>query len=310
MAEGLLNNPGAVEESLPTKIGQTAQDISKAQGVAYEDIAKQSESTTQPAWSTYDSNAASSNITSTAQPKTATSYIDQAKSTVAGQLTSLLSQDSPYIKQAEQKSKEQSASRGLLNSTLAAQAGRTAAIESALPIAQQDAETYSKFGLQQQAADNQISTIQAESIVSGELQKQKAALNQQSQNIQNAFNARLQGATEQSKAWLQELQQNHDVAMQDLQNQQNLALQSQQISAERAESIRTLSNQVMQNYQISVENLMTDPDFLNLGTEAVNNAVNQMQTLARNSIKFLGASSGVDMSTFVDTYLTNISVAA
>lgn len=310
MAEGLLNNPGAVEESLPSQIGQTAQDISKAQGVAYEDIAKQSEQQTQPAWSTYDSNTAASNITSTAQPKTATSYIDQAKSTVAGQLTSLLSQDSPYIKQAENKAKEQSASRGLLNSTLAAQAGRTAAYEAALPIAQQDAETYSKFGLQQQAADNQISTIQAESIVSGELQKQKAALNQQSQNIQNAFNARLSGATEQSKAWLQELQQNHDVAMQELQTQQNLALQGQQISAERAESIRTLSNQVMQNYQISVENLMTDPDFLNLGTEAVNNAINQMQTLARNSIKFLGASSGVDMSAFVDTYLTNISVAA
>lgn len=310
MAEGLLNNPGAVEESLPSQIGQTAQDISKAQGVAYEDIAKQSESQTQPAWSTYDSNTAASNITSTAQPKTATSYIDQAKSTVAGQLSSLLSQDSPYIKQAENKAKEQSASRGLLNSTLAAQAGRTAAIESALPIAQQDAETYSKFGLQQQAADNQISTIQAESIVSGELQKQKTALNQQSQNIQNAFNARLSGATEQSKAWLQELQQNHAVTMRELETQQNLALQSQQISAERAESIRTLSNQVMQNYQISVENLMTDPDFLNLGTDAVNNAVNQMQTLARNSIKFLGASSGIDMSAFVDTYLTNISVAA
>lgn len=310
MAEGLLNNPGAVEESIPSQIGQTAQDISKAQGVAYEDIAKQSESQTQPAWSTYNSNAAASNITATAQPKTATSYIDQAKSTVAGQLSSLLSQDSPYIKQAETKAKEQSASRGLLNSTLAAQAGRTAAYEAALPIAQQDAETYSKFGLQQQAADNQISTIQAESIVSGELQKQKAALNQQSQNIQNAFNARLSGATEQSKAWLQELQQNHDITMKELESQQTLALQGQQISAERAESIRTLSNQVMQNYQISVENLMTDPDFLNLGTAAVNNAVNQMQTLARNSIKFLGASSGVDMSAFVDTYLTNISVAA
>lgn len=310
MAEGLLNNPGATTEENPSNINVTAQDISKAQGVAYEDIAKQAESTPLQNYASYDSTKASQDLLTNAQPKTATSYIDQAKNTVAGQLTSLLSSDSPYIKQAEQKAKEQSASRGLLNTSIAAGAGRRAAIESALPIAQQDAETYNKFGLQQQATENQLKQVQGEAIVSGELNKQQAAIAQTAQNIQNAFNSRLTGANEQSKAWLTDLQNTHTANMEALKHQQNLALQQQQISAEKAESIRTQASSIMQNYQISVENLMTDPDFLDLGSTAVNNAVNQMQTLARNSIKFLGASSGIDMSAFVDTYLTNISVAA
>ena len=307
MATGLLNNPGAVTETDPTQINLTAQDISKAQGVAYEGISQGALNTT-GTLADYDSSRVASDVNTLATPKPAASYIDQAKSTVAGQLTSLLSADSPYIKQAETKAKEQAASRGLLNTTLAAQAGRKAAIESALPIAQTDAETYRQFGLQQQTAENQMATIQGEAIVSGELNKQKAAIAQTAQNIQNAFQSRLQGATEQSKTWLQDLQQVHTTNLQALEHQQNLALQQQNITAEKASAIRTQSSQIMQNYQISVENLMTDPDFLNLGSAAINNAVNQMQTLARNSIKFLGASSGIDMSDFVDTYLTDISV--
>lgn len=308
MAEGLLTNPGAVTTTNPSTIGATAQDIAKAQGVAYEDIAKQSETTPTPLYADYNSTAVASDVANNAKVNTATSYIDQAKNTVAGQLNSLLSSDSPYIKQAETKSKEQSASRGLLNSTLAAQAGREAAIKQALPIAQQDAETYNKYGLQQQQAENQQSTIQTEAIVSGEMVKQKAAVAQTAQNIQNAFNSRLTGANEESKTWLQGLAQSHDQAMKELTQTQNLALQQFDVTSKKAESIRTASAQIMQNYQISVENLMTDPDFLNLGATAVNNAINQMQTLAKNSIKFVGASSGVNMDAYVDQYLTNLTV--
>lgn len=307
MAEGLLQNPGAVEESIPTTIGQTSQDISKAQGVAYEGIAKEAE-TTQPDWASYDAAKVSSDIGTLATPKAASSYIDQATNTVAGQLNTLLASNSPYIKQAEAAAKEQAAGRGLLNTTLAAGAGRKAAIESALPIAQYDAETYNKFGLQQQQAENQAKQIQAEAIVSGTLNQQSSALKQTAQNIQNAFNSRIQGASEQSKTWLQELQNSHATALQTLQFEQNSLLQQQQISAEKAESIRTQASQIMQNYQISVENLMTDPDFLDLGAEAVNNAINQMQTLAKNSIKFVGASSGIDLSEFVNTYLPALTV--
>ena len=299
MADGVLQS---------TDISQKAQDVAKANSVSYEDIAKQAENTATPTYADYNSTKVSNDINQKATAAPAASYIDTAKSTVAGQLNSLLSSDSPYITQAESKSQQQSASRGLLNSTLAAQAGRTAAINAALPIAQQDADTYKSFGLQQQASDNTIKQTQAEAIVSGEMLKQKSAIEQQAQNTQNAFNARLTGASEESKVWLQDLSQQHDVAMQQMQDAQNSALQEYSVSATTANAILTQSSTIMQNYQISVENLLTDPDFLNLGSTAVTNAINQLQGLAKNSIKFLGSASGIDMSPFVDTYLSALSI--
>lgn len=310
MATGVLNNPGAVTEELPSQIGQTAQDVAKAQGVAFEEIAKPTaqattDSTTYP---TYNASKVASDVSSLASVKQPTSYFDQAKSTVAGQLTSLLGSDSPYIKQAEQKAREQSASRGMLNTTLASQAGREAAIGAALPIAQQDASEYNKFALQTQATQNQQAMVQTESIASSELAKQNAAIAQQKQNIQNEFTAKLQGATEQSKVWIQDLQNQYESGVKELDRQHNLLLQRESISAEKANSIRTQASQVMQNYQISVENLLTDPDFLNLGSAALQNSIAQLQTLASNTINFIGASSGVDMTPFVDAYLAPITI--
>lgn len=306
--EDLINNPGATTGTTPTNIGTEAQDVAKAQGVAYEGIAKGAENTATPAYADYNATKVAGDVGVLATPKAATSYYDEAQSTVAGRLNSLLSSDSAYIKQAEQKAKEEASRKGLLNSSMAIGAGREAAISQALPIASQDASEFNKFGLQQQQTENQQATIQTEAIVSGEMTKQKAAISQTAQNIQNAFNSRLTGANEESKAWLQDLSQSHQTALQELEHTQNLALQQFDTTSKKAESIRTQASQVMQNYQISVENLMTDPDFLGLGTVAVNNAINQMQALAKNTIKFIGASSGVDMDAFVNTYLTSLSV--
>lgn len=310
MATGILNNPGAVTPTDPNKIATTAQDVAKAQGVAYEEVAKPTTAATTNSslFPTYDANRATQDVGSLAQVKQPTSYFDQAKSTVAGQLTALLGSDSPYIKQQENKAKEQSASRGMLNSTLASQAGREAAIGAALPIAQQDASEYNKFALQTQSTQNQQATIQTEAIVSSELAKQNAAIAQSKQNIQNEFTAKLQGASEQSKVWLQDFQNQYDSGVKELDRQHNLLLQREQVSAEKANSIRNSSSQIMQNYQISVENLLTDPDFLNLGPAALQNSISQLQTLASNSINFIGASSGIDMSAFVDAYLEPITI--
>lgn len=66
--------------------------------------------------------------------------------TVAGQMKGLLASDSPYIQDARQKGKEYASSRGLLSSSMGAGASQRAAIETALPIAQQDAATYETAG--------------------------------------------------------------------------------------------------------------------------------------------------------------------
>src|SRR5690554_3502530 len=62
--------------------------------------------------------------------------------TVQGQLDQILKSGSPLLENARARSMEFAASRGLQNSTLAAGAGERALIETALPIAQQDAQTH------------------------------------------------------------------------------------------------------------------------------------------------------------------------
>lgn len=69
----------------------------------------------------------------------------QPNQLVSNQLTGLLSSSSPYIQQAQLAGMNTAASRGLLNSSIAAGNSQAAAIQAGLPIAQQDASTYSNL---------------------------------------------------------------------------------------------------------------------------------------------------------------------
>ena len=65
--------------------------------------------------------------------------------TVEGRLSGLLASESPYLTAAKTRAKQEANARGLLNSTMAATAGEKAAIETALPIAQQDAQSLANY---------------------------------------------------------------------------------------------------------------------------------------------------------------------
>ena len=69
-------------------------------------------------------------------------------------LTKLLQGDSPYIKQAMDRSLQTMGERGLVNSSLAAGAGTAAAIDAALPIASADASAYGTAARDNQSAQN------------------------------------------------------------------------------------------------------------------------------------------------------------
>lgn len=81
--------------------------------------------------------------------------------TVAGQLDSILKTDSPLLQRARARANEMSNSRGLVNSTMAAQAGETAVIDTAMPIAQADAGTYNLAARENMAAGNDASRFSA-----------------------------------------------------------------------------------------------------------------------------------------------------
>lgn len=109
-----------------------------------------------------------------------------ASQTVRGQMVGLLRSDSPFMRVNEQKAQQFSANRGLLNSTLAGQAGRRAAIEGALPIAAADATTFSQAAAQNQDALNRMAALdlqrQAATATGGGVVYQQNALDSETEH--------------------------------------------------------------------------------------------------------------------------------
>ena len=75
--------------------------------------------------------------------------------TVAGQMGALVAANSPYIQQQEEKALQYANTRGLLNSSMAASAGREAAINAALNIATPDAASFGRASDYNAAVENQ-----------------------------------------------------------------------------------------------------------------------------------------------------------
>jgi hypothetical protein len=95
---------------------------------------------------------------SNVQPQTYTAQTSQVKApteTVQGQVDSILSKDSPLMQRARTMATQQMSQRGLVNSSMAAGAGVAAMTDRALPMAQQDAQTYNQRALINQDAVNQ-----------------------------------------------------------------------------------------------------------------------------------------------------------
>lgn len=80
---------------------------------------------------------------------------------VESRMNDMLSKGSAYRDQAETTAMQQSNKRGLLNSSMAATAGYSAAIQSALPIAQQDAQTMATAGQYNTTQANTMSQFNA-----------------------------------------------------------------------------------------------------------------------------------------------------
>ena len=78
----------------------------------------------------------------------------QGNETVAQQLTDLTAGDSRYIDIARDKARREASGRGMMMSSMAAGNAERSAIEAAMPIAQQDASTYSRVASENMAAVN------------------------------------------------------------------------------------------------------------------------------------------------------------
>lgn len=82
--------------------------------------------------------------------------VDPEKETVQGQLKGIMESDSPLMQLGKRTGLEQAQRRGLLNSSLAAEAAQVGVMREARPIAEQDAAAYLKQGMTNQQYENQF----------------------------------------------------------------------------------------------------------------------------------------------------------
>jgi len=76
----------------------------------------------------------------------ATKWTPDANQLVTGQVDQIISADSPLMQRAGVRADQQMNKRGLMNSSMAVGAGQAAVMDAALPMAQQNAQTYANAG--------------------------------------------------------------------------------------------------------------------------------------------------------------------
>jgi hypothetical protein len=167
-----INIPGAAQATVGTTTAAptpTAAPVTAGTGTAGQ----------------YSATTATAAPAVTAGTATASTWTPDAKATVQGQLADITSQDNILNQMARQQGLQEGNRRGLMNSTMSAEAGQAALYRNALPIAQQDASTFAQAG--QFNAQNATET----SKFNTNLAFQSGVINQEQANKMNALAAEM-----------------------------------------------------------------------------------------------------------------------
>ena len=207
--------------------------------------------------------------------------VDQERGTVAGQMRGLLAENSPYLQVARTGALQTAAGRGLLNSSIAAGAGEEAAIKQALPIAQQDAQTYADIGKQNaKTISDSLLNLQV-----GQLEHQKSLANAKITGALTTQEAAKQFETQRisESAQLQRLE---------IENSMKAVLQDDQLeSAERqqlSQVIGSMGNEALG----AVERILRDT---NIEANAKQSAIDAVMSNYRANSSTAGAIFGLNL---------------
>ena len=207
--------------------------------------------------------------------------VDQERGTVAGQMRGLLAENSPYLQVARTGALQTAAGRGLLNSSIAAGAGEEAAIKQALPIAQQDAQTYADIGKQNaKTISDSLLNLQV-----GQLEHQKSLANAKITGALTTQEAAKQFETQRisESAQLQRLE---------IENSMKAVLQDDQLeSAERqqlSQVVGSMGNEALG----AVERILRDT---NIEAGAKQSAIDAVMRNYRANASTAGAVFGLNL---------------
>ncbi len=250
-----------------------------------------------------------SNYTPTSSLPTAISgesFITPA-TTVAGQLENILKRGSPLQDLTATRAREQANALGMMSSSAAVGAGERALIDSAMPIAQQDAESAARFVQAEQNLVNEQTKIQTEAIVAGDLTVQKAKIANEQKAINDAFEIQLRGLDQAEATNILNLKGQWDTEFKRIDALLTEKLTQQEIDANVEQTIMNQSHDMMNQYQISVQQLLGNKVFLDSmpNREAMNGIFDDMFQTTLSSLEFNANAAGVYDAGFQD-YLDDL----
>ena len=238
-----------VAPALPTNFNQAT---------SFSEAAKLADKQPNTTFKTYDSGSSASQLEQTQTP----AAFKTPASSVADQLSKILSADSDINRAVKASTREQAAGLGMASSSMALEAGQSALIKQAESIATKDAETNAKFELQQQAASNQVQQTLAEAQVAGDLNVQKATIQEQSDKIKRAWDATMSGLNADNQAYITNLTKGWDDQITRYQLSVQERMKNAELDANTEVMLMNQSTEMMNNYQVTVQQLLSNTEFL------------------------------------------------
>ena len=168
--------------------------------------------------------------------------------TVQSQLNTILDPNSPLMRSARTRGLQAANRRGLLNSSIAAQAAEQAMIDSALPIAQQDAATYSQAARQNQDALNRAALQDASLGTNVDIFNVGEANTTARFNAEAANRAGLQDAQIASQVSMFNVGEDNQTARFNADAQDRAALQDAQLATQTSQFNASEQNTAIQNF--------------------------------------------------------------
>ena len=218
-----------------------------------------------------------------------TRQVNQPTETVQGQVNSILTKDSPLMQRARTLATQGMAQRGLVNSSMAQGAGTAAMIDRALPMAQQDAQTYGQVSQDNMNARNSAAQFGAGQLNQFGLQKGEQDFSAQQSALNRGFQTSERLGSQDFTSNFEVAKQNFTSAQAALDRAQQVALTDKSIQAQQA-----LQNaqQAFQGAQASLDrtqqtNLQNSQQGFQASQQIIQNDFNkQMQTLQESGMDF------------------------
>jgi hypothetical protein len=298
-------NPGAQTYGATTAQGSTVSPLT--QGVA----------STEDTGLIEQAKAAQTNISGLDQSG---NYNPADATNAAAQLSSITSENSPYIQLAEQQGLLSAASRGLENSSFGAGAAESAAVQAATPLALQNAQGATTGALQNaqlstQTSEQKAAADAAAMAQNAQLTTQASEFNASQDAAAKELNAQIAAQTNQFNASQAQSAAATNAAAQNTMTAQTMSLNSdinkQYLSGTQAMDLASIQgqyNQLIQSnsaasslynsYFQSISQIMANKD---IPPDRVASSVQALQSMLNSGLSVIDQLNGMNLGTGVGT---------